>query len=96
MAAGKPIVSTSIRDVLRPYGEQDLVRIADDASAFVRACAAAMSEDELTRTIKADAFLRQTSWDGTWSRIRLLLEDALRAARSEQQAEGPEGDAAAV
>ena len=30
MAAGKPVVSTSIRDVVRPYGEQGLVRIADD------------------------------------------------------------------
>ncbi len=27
MAAGKPVVSTSIRDVIRPYGQQGLVRI---------------------------------------------------------------------
>ncbi|MBV9945559.1 MAG: glycosyltransferase, partial [Myxococcales bacterium] len=29
MAAGKPVVSTSIRDVVRPYGEEGLARIAD-------------------------------------------------------------------
>ena len=29
LAAGKPVVSTSIRDVVRPYGEQGLARIAD-------------------------------------------------------------------
>ena len=29
LAAGKPVVSTSIRDVVRPYGQQGLVRIAD-------------------------------------------------------------------
>jgi UDP-galactopyranose mutase len=77
MAAGKPVVSTSIRDVVRPYGQQGLVRIADDPPEFVRACMAAMAEDAATRITQADAFLRHTSWDGTWTRIRLLLDDAL-------------------
>ena len=31
LAAGKPVVSTSITDVVRPYGIQKMVRIADDA-----------------------------------------------------------------
>jgi glycosyltransferase involved in cell wall biosynthesis len=79
MAAGKPIVSTSIRDVVRPYGQQGLVRIADDAPAFVDACAAAMAEDASARVRQADAFLRQTSWDGTWRRIRVLVDAALRS-----------------
>jgi UDP-galactopyranose mutase len=74
MAAGKPVVSTSIRDVVRPYGQQGLVRIADDVAAFVAACSSAMAEDPVHRMTQADAFLRQTSWDGTWSRIRLLLD----------------------
>jgi UDP-galactopyranose mutase len=78
MAAGKPVVSTSIRDVVRPYGEQGLVRIADEMPAFVDACLAAMSEDAQERVTAADAFLRQTSWDGTWTRIRGLLRAALR------------------
>jgi UDP-galactopyranose mutase len=77
LAAGKPVVSTSIRDVVRPFGQQGLVRIADEVPAFVHACLAAMAEDPATRITQADAFLRQTSWDGTWSRIRLLLDEAL-------------------
>jgi UDP-galactopyranose mutase len=77
MAAGKPVVSTSIRDVVRPYGEQGLVRIADDVPSFVRACTAAMAEDAVKRATHADAFLRQTSWDGTWHRILLLVDDAI-------------------
>ena len=36
LAAGKPVVSTSIRDVVRPYGEMGLVRIADTVQEFVR------------------------------------------------------------
>ena len=79
MAAGKPVVSTSIRDVVRPYGQQGLVRIADDVPAFVAACEAAMAEDASARVRQADAFLRQTSWDGTWLRIRLMVESLLRS-----------------
>jgi UDP-galactopyranose mutase len=86
LAAGKPVVSTSIRDVVRPYGAQGLVRIADDPPAFVRACIAAMAEDGAKRTRRADAFLRQTSWDGTWTRIRLLVDDVLAAAADDQGA----------
>ena len=74
LAAGRPVVSTSIRDVVRPYGQQGLVRIADDVETFVAACEAAMAEDASERLRQADAFLRQTSWDGTWLRIRLLVE----------------------
>jgi UDP-galactopyranose mutase len=77
MAAGRPVVSTSIRDVVRPYGQLGLVRIADDVSAFVQACAAAMAEDPVERRTRADAFLRQTSWDGTWTRISSLVDDAV-------------------
>ncbi len=95
MAAGKPVVSTSITDVVRPYGRQGLVRIADEVSAFVRACIASMSEDPSTRIRQADAFLRQTSWDGTWTRIRLLLDDLLRGDAVEQ-ARDPAGGATAV
>ena len=84
MAAGKPIVSTSIRDVVRPYGQKGLVRIADDPSDFVRACMAAMAEDAAQRTIDADAFLRHTSWDGTWTRIRVLLDEAIRGVGGDE------------
>src|ERR671920_2002763 len=57
MAAGKPVVSTSIRDVVRPYGQRGLVRIADDPESFVAACEAAMGEDASERVTQADVFL---------------------------------------
>ena len=95
LAAGKPVVSTSIRDVVRPYGEQGLARIADDVDGFVRACSAAMVEDASARLTQADAFLRQTSWDGTWSRIRSLVHDAMRGTLVGER-RGLASDAAAV
>jgi UDP-galactopyranose mutase len=88
LAAGKPVVSTSIRDVVRPYGQQGLVRIADEVDAFVSACAAAMVENASERVTQADAFLRQTSWDGTWLRIRRLMDEVLRPADVETGADG--------
>jgi UDP-galactopyranose mutase len=77
LAAGKPVVSTSIRDVVRPYGTRGLARIADDVPAFVQACTAAMADDADKRITQADAFLRQNSWDRTWTRIRPLLDEAV-------------------
>ena len=77
LAAGKPVVSTSIRDVVRPYGQQGLVRIADTVDAFVAACEAAIAEDATRRLRSADVFLRQTSWDGTWTRMRHFVDSAL-------------------
>lgn len=77
MAAGRPVVSTSIRDVVRPYGVQGMVRIADSVGDFVAACEAAMAEDPSPRARAADAFLRQMSWDGTWTRMRHLVDAAV-------------------
>ena len=48
LAAGRPVVSTSIRDVVRPYGERGLARIADTPEEFVAAIAAALAETRRT------------------------------------------------
>ena len=41
---GKPVISTSITDVVNPYGINKLVHIADTADDFIRA-----AEKELNR-----------------------------------------------
>jgi UDP-galactopyranose mutase len=76
LAAGKPVVSTSIRDVVRPYGERGLARIADTPDAFVAAVAAALAEDPVERQRAADAFLGDLSWDRTWTAMRQLTIEA--------------------
>ena len=77
LAAGRPVVSTTIRDVVRPYGQQGLARIADTAEEFVAAVEAALEEDANERLVAADAFLTHTSWDGTWTRMRQLVDRAI-------------------
>ncbi len=81
LAAGKPVVSTSIRDVVRPYGEMGLVRIADTPGEFVEAVELSLAEDSASRMGAVDAFLSQTSWDRTWGRMSELIEDVIAARR---------------
>jgi glycosyltransferase involved in cell wall biosynthesis len=82
LAAGKPVVSTSISDVVRPYGIQGLARIADLPDEFVAAVEAALAEDAAERLRQVDAFLTQTSWDGTWTRMYRLVNAAMTAEES--------------
>ena len=77
LAAGRPVVSTSIRDVVRPYGEMGLVRIADSVAEFVIAAAEAGMDERIDKTewlARVDAFLAKTSWDRTWGRMSELIE----------------------
>jgi glycosyltransferase involved in cell wall biosynthesis len=74
LAAGKPVVSTPIRDVARPYGELGIVRIAATPEEFVAAAAAALAEDGAARLSAADEFLSDTSWDKTWAEMWGLIE----------------------
>lgn len=87
LAAGLPVVSTGIHDVIRPYGEQELVRIADGAEAFGAACAAALAEAgtpaATQRLARADAFLATQSWDSTWQAMQAHLARAAQRHHDE-------------
>lgn len=82
LAAGRAVVSTPIRDVVRPYGEGGLAHIAETPEEFVAAVEAALREDAEERLRKADELLAQTSWDKTWSRMRALIEDVCESRRA--------------
>jgi UDP-galactopyranose mutase len=74
LAAGLPVVSTPIRDVVRPYGELGLAHIAASAEEFV-----AKAEEAMAYTMgmkwreRADAFLQSMSWDSVWESMSSLL-----------------------
>jgi UDP-galactopyranose mutase len=73
LAGGKPVVSTRIRDVERPWADLGLVRIADTPRGFVDAIEDAMAEDARARVARADAALRTISWDATWDEMDGLI-----------------------
>jgi UDP-galactopyranose mutase len=87
LAAGKPVVSTSIRDVVRPYGQQGLARIADTVPEFVAAVEAALADDVAERLRAVDSFLTHMSWDGTWTQMKQLIQQAI----ADGQARGTTG-----
>jgi glycosyltransferase involved in cell wall biosynthesis len=81
LAAGKPVVSTSIRDVARQYGEMGLVRIADRPGDFVAAIEAALHKEAANDDwlIRVDELLARMSWDWTWTRMSELIDSAVGA-----------------
>jgi len=81
LAAGLPVVSTSIRDVVSPYGEQGLVCIADRPGEVVGCVERLLAQDRGEHLARADRFLASTSWDLTWSRMRSLLDSATPSRR---------------
>ncbi|MEP0930106.1 glycosyltransferase family 1 protein [Phormidium sp. FACHB-77] len=79
LAGGKPVVSTSIKDVVRPYGDENLVHIADTVPEFVEAIAAALTQNQTSSDWldRVDARLAQTSWDLTWQAMNDRIEEAI-------------------
>lgn len=74
LAGGKPVVSTPIRDVVKPYGEQGLVHIGASPDEFIAGIRAALNEDPSAHLCAVDAMLTRTGWDSTWSTMRGLIE----------------------
>ena len=83
LAAGKPVISTSIRDVVWPYGELDLVRIADTAADFIQEAEQLLSKshEKTDWLARVDDFLANMSWDKTWEQMSLLLNQVIEAQR---------------
>jgi UDP-galactopyranose mutase len=78
LAAGRPVVSTPITDVVRSYGEAGLARIAGTPKDFVVACEAALRDAERPAgwLARVDRALGQMSWDSTYARMRELMRCA--------------------
>jgi glycosyltransferase involved in cell wall biosynthesis len=80
LAAGKPVISSPIRDVVRPYGENKLVHIVETPEEFIAA-----GEKELSRQRKSswlkkvDDFLLYNSWERTWGQMVRHIEDCYQA-----------------
>jgi UDP-galactopyranose mutase len=81
LAAGKPVVSTSIHDVVHPYGEAGLVRIADSPADFVAAIGESLQAAPENWIQSVDRFLSGNSWDSTWSRMWKLVTEKLESQR---------------
>lgn len=75
LAAGLPVVSTPIHDVVSMYGHLAPVAIANSPDAFEQAIARALQENNPWEEV--DAFLLSHSWDITWTRMNQLIQSQL-------------------
>jgi glycosyltransferase involved in cell wall biosynthesis len=75
LAAGRPVVSTPVRDVVREWGERGLVRIAATPEEAVAALEGALGTGAAhSAWLRAvDRALAATSWDETFARMRALI-----------------------
>lgn len=80
LAAGVPLVSTAIVDVVRTYGAEGLVDIVDaeDVEAKLRSLLARPRDSALAQV---DAFLIDMSWENTWIAMAGHIQRA-RAAKN--------------
>jgi UDP-galactopyranose mutase len=78
LAAGKPVISTSIHDVVKPYGESNLVQIADTEDEFAQALQNALVQSkDIAWQLKVTNMLKTNSWDITYDKMRTIVGKSL-------------------
>ncbi|HZH38131.1 MAG TPA: glycosyltransferase family 1 protein [Flavisolibacter sp.] len=89
LAAGKPVISTAIRDVVSPYGNNKLVHIVENSKEFIAAAETELAVKRRTAWVKkVDQFLEGNSWDRTWSQMVRHIEAAVLQNKSVKKAGG--------
>jgi glycosyl transferase family 1 len=85
LAGGKPVVSTPIRDVVRPYGELAMVEIAEEPADIVAAVERALARhgeggcERENWLRQVDDFLARGSWSRTWQSMSDLIDAAVQS-----------------
>jgi glycosyltransferase involved in cell wall biosynthesis len=75
LAAGKPVISTAIRDVVKPYGEQELVHIIHSAEEFIEKATIELDKKDRTDWLQSvDDFLAGNSWEQTCDAMKELIQ----------------------
>jgi UDP-galactopyranose mutase len=78
LAAGKQVVSTSIRDVVMPYGEEGIVEIADNVKDFSSAIERILKGKENPAwELMVREHLKGNSWDLTWLKMKNIIYKTL-------------------
>jgi len=86
LAAGVPVVSTAITDVVRPYGEKGLVEIARSAEEVVEKIQQILTRPKEAWLAKVDRHLAAGSWDKTWASMHKLMTEVLEGTIADRPA----------
>ncbi|PPD43356.1 MAG: glycosyl transferase [Methylocystis sp.] len=74
LAAGIPVISTPIADVVQPYGAAGHVAIASDAEGFVARAEELMARPREPWLAAVDKHIAAMSWDETWNGMQQRME----------------------
>ncbi len=75
LAAGKPVISTGIKDVIIPYGVSGVVHIADSPENFISKAEKILNTASTKQWLSdVDTLLADNSWDNTWSRMMEIID----------------------
>jgi UDP-galactopyranose mutase len=81
LSAGRPVVSTPIRDVVRHYGDLEGVQIASTPEEFIAGCDRALAQargEDRAWLEEVDQALTSLSWDQTHLRMAALIDSAVQ------------------
>ena len=78
LAAGLPVTSTAVADVVAAYGRQGLVTIAD-AGTIATALRDSLEPQDADWRRAVDRTLASMSWAGTWAAMHALVAARMRA-----------------
>lgn len=87
LAAGVPVVSTPIPDVVDPYGVAGHVEIASNAQEFVAKIEALLRRPKTPWLSAVDAHLSEMSWDKTWARMMRHMASVKAGPKAARQAQ---------
>jgi UDP-galactopyranose mutase len=74
LAAGLPVVTTAIADVVHDYGHLRTVHVARAPADFAAACLDALAGPRTAPEV--DELLGRSSWDFTWAQMSALMAEA--------------------
>ncbi len=94
LAAGLPVVSTPIADVVDPYGRRGLVELAEDAVEAEARLAALLEKPRRDWLAAVDAHLATMSWDRSWAQMNRLIREVRPSKRPGAGAGAPDAAAA--
>jgi len=79
LAAGVPVVSTPIHDVINPYGIKNLVHISGSVDGFIRSIEQEMKKTDKRKWLtEVDNFLKDQSWDKTCREMQKQIQLTLK------------------
>lgn len=79
LAAGKPVISTAIEDVVHPYGDEKLIHIIRSSEEFITAATIELRSQAKEEWMKrTDDFLANNSWDITWQNMQQIINSVIK------------------